>query len=309
MLSHHPHVFSTGGRFFLKIGFALALLGVLFARPSATDANKTELPTTATYQLFEFIPQLMTPHSYRNSVSWQLGGNGVEVEGERLELEAEYWPILYQIWDDYGDLILKWSSYYEVPAELVVATIGVESKGNPKARNRIHTGLMQVAPATARYVLEDPTIDRQALYNAETVIQAGTAYIAYQSPRTQYDPPLVAAAYNAGDLIYSNYKRNPWKLRHTRGHLTKFVRWFNAAYRMFLEMDEAPPHSFARYFEHPFCYGLAEAGACDFADGEQLEALLRQREPGQVANPVEHFKFQVDFPMDLDARNLTQNNM
>ncbi len=44
---------------------------------------------------------------------------------------------------------------------------------------------------------------------------------------TNFEPPLVAAAYNAGSLRRSD--ENRWKLRSTGGHIDRFCLFFNDA--------------------------------------------------------------------------------
>lgn len=48
------------------------------------------------------------------------------------------------------DLMQVYADYYEIPVELVRKVAKRESTFNPKARNGIYMGLMQISPATAR---------------------------------------------------------------------------------------------------------------------------------------------------------------
>jgi hypothetical protein len=52
-------------------------------------------------------------------------------------------------------------------------------------------------------------------------------------PKTGYDPPLVAAKYNAGSLIANNSPQNRWRLRMfpigTSKHVDRFIAFFNDA--------------------------------------------------------------------------------
>jgi|GEM_PF-4990691 len=60
-----------------------------------------------------------------------------------------------------------------------------------------------------------------------------------QARLTGFDPPLVAAAYNAGSLYRNDGAANHWKLRQypigTAEHVDRFCRFFNAA------LAEEPP--------------------------------------------------------------------
>ena len=64
-------------------------------------------------------------------------------------------------------------------------------------------------------------------------IQAGTAYIRQQEGRTDFDPPLVAAAYNAGGVYVQTGEKNRWRLRQypigTGKHCDRFVKWYGDA--------------------------------------------------------------------------------
>ena len=68
-------------------------------------------------------------------------------------------------------------------------------------------------------------------------IEAGTAYIARQEAKTGFDPPLVAAAYNAGGVYEEAREPNRWRLRcyplGTGHHVDRWVKWFNDAVRLF----------------------------------------------------------------------------
>jgi soluble lytic murein transglycosylase-like protein len=58
-------------------------------------------------------------------------------------------------------------------------------------------------------------------------IEAGARYIRSQRPKTDFEPPLVAAAYNAGSLRESSANR--WHLASTAEHLDRFVKFYNDA--------------------------------------------------------------------------------
>jgi hypothetical protein len=77
------------------------------------------------------------------------------------------------------------------------------------------------------------SVDRSWLLDPANSIAAGTAYIAQQAKLTRLDPPLVAAAYNAGRLAKNDGAKNRWKLRQfpigTGEHVDRFVRFFNDA--------------------------------------------------------------------------------
>jgi len=153
------------------------------------------------------------------------------------------------IWNRYGEDIKKWCAFYQVPEELVIATIATESSGGAGARreepgyvsdletpHRVSVGLMQTLLSTAQETLHMSEIDAAWLEDPGNSIQAGVAYIARQSELTNYDPPLVAAGYNAGGLYPNRNAHNPWGLRcypiNTGEHISRYVKWFNDAVAM-----------------------------------------------------------------------------
>jgi soluble lytic murein transglycosylase-like protein len=72
-------------------------------------------------------------------------------------------------------LIVKYAAEYEVPVELVRRVVKRESNFNPKARNRIYYGLMQIRHDTARTMgYRGPA---GGLLDAETNLKYGVKYL------------------------------------------------------------------------------------------------------------------------------------
>jgi hypothetical protein len=150
-----------------------------------------------------------------------------------------------RVWESYGDAINRTARARRVPCELIVATICTESGGKADAvreepgfvsdsetPNKVSPGLMQTLISTASSTLQ-MSVDRRWLLEPANSIEAGTAYIAQQARDTALDPPLVAAAYNAGRIKYQDGSANRWKLRQYRigtgEHCDRFVRFLNDA--------------------------------------------------------------------------------
>jgi hypothetical protein len=141
---------------------------------------------------------------------------------------------------------------------VIIATICTESGGNPADErdepgfvsydatpDRVSIGLMQTLISTARAALGGlPEIDGPWLLVPDNSIRAGTAYIAQQTSKTQFDPPVVACAYNAGGVHQQNGPENRWRMRQypigTSHHADRFVAWFNDCFRMY-ELDGGAP--------------------------------------------------------------------
>ncbi len=198
---------------------------------------------------------------FDGSVSWRLTDRGVSIDGAEPQGTAGEPATVRRVRAQFGDSIERWGAEFGVPAELIVATICTESGGNPaderkepgfisyeETPHRVSTGLMQTLISTARGTLQMPAIDHAWLLEADNSIRAGTAYIASQQAQTQFDPPVVACAYNAGSVRENQSPDNRWRMRQfpigTDHHANRFVEWFNDCFRMYRADGGAPELSF-----------------------------------------------------------------
>ncbi|WP_136418632.1 lytic transglycosylase domain-containing protein [Herbaspirillum sp. ST 5-3] len=124
----------------------------------------------------------------------------------------------------YHQMVLNASSQYGVPASLIHAVIQKESGYNPGARSVKHArGLMQITPETARFV---GVHNSKRLYDPQTNINAGTAYLKYLiANHATVDEAL--AAYNSGPGNVRKYKGVP-PFRETR----RYVRDVKKLYKV-----------------------------------------------------------------------------
>ena len=195
-------------------------------------------------------------HQFRDSVRWRLTDEGVEIEGSGVERSRGRPTMVTRVWEAFGDDINAVSKARGVPVPLIIATICTESGGNPDAvrlepgyssdqatPHRVSVGLTQTLISTARESMR-MSVDREWLRRPRNAIDAGTAYIAHQRKLTSLDPPLVAAAYNAGRLAHQTGDRNRWKLRQypigTGEHCDRFVRFYNDAVAVLAGHSRAP---------------------------------------------------------------------
>lgn len=207
--------------------------------------------TTPAQRLAYYSPLLQAWHIHptcgAGARSWRLTGAGIEVtEGGVLRTGGEPATVL-RIWSAYRTALCSSARANGVPVELLVATSATESGGNPAAvlqepgyvsddqtPGRISAGLCQTLLSSASEVMRQP-VTRVWLQVPGNSIEAGARCIARAKGRTGFDPPLVAACYNAGSLRPS--KRNPWGLVCTDDgnndptdggdHVTRWVKWFN----------------------------------------------------------------------------------
>ena len=186
---------------------------------------------------------------YPGSVRWRLTAQGLEVEGtpggppRTLGQPAT----MMRLGQAYGRELELAASRHGVPVEILLATIATESGGDPNAvrqepgyqsdaatPDRISAGLCQLLLSTAREALGAPGLTRKDLKDPQLNLLGGAAYIRSQRAKTQFDPPLVAAAYNSGGVYREEAPANPWRLRcypkGTGAHITRWVRWSNDAW-------------------------------------------------------------------------------
>jgi len=183
---------------------------------------------------------------------WRITADGLEIEGEGIQRTAGEPVTMRRIYEEYGNIIRLVESSKGVPAELIMTTIATESGGNKGAirqepgyisdtetPHRVSVGLMQTLISTAQSMqalcgyFGVPPMDRTALIEPYWSILSGALYIKFQSKQTHFDPPLVAAAYNAGGIYRQQGKKNRWGLRQypigTGKHCDRFVQWWGDA--------------------------------------------------------------------------------
>lgn len=199
---------------------------------------------------------------FQGGVMWRVNDDGfVEINGSGIERSKAKPDPAKLIWDKFGDDITATSKMLEVPADLIIACICTEAlvqvmKGDYAAERkepgylsdsqtpgRVSFGIMQTLLSTAQSMLPGVKVNRKWLTVPANSIRAGAMYIRSQRMSTKYDPPMVAAAYNAGGVYLNNGTKNRWKLRcfplGTGDHIDRFVRFYNDAVQMRRELANA----------------------------------------------------------------------
>ncbi|MFM0631227.1 transglycosylase SLT domain-containing protein [Paraburkholderia xenovorans] len=196
------------------------------------------------------LGRLARQHRYFSSSDvWRLVRAGVVIQDDAGAVctKAERDQVR-QVFTEHKEALATILSKVAVPIELVLACICAESGGKPKAERRepgcstvdpaltpgrVSVGLMQTLLSTARDALRRPGLSLDDLRDPLVSIEAGATYIWRQARLTGFDPPLVAAAYNAGGLRFNDSRANRWKLVQypigTSAHVDRFVGAFNAA--------------------------------------------------------------------------------
>lgn len=208
------------------------------------------------------LVRLTEQHGWRESVTWRVTPEGLVTEGRKhpRKTSRAKWAVL-KTWKRHGKLIARVAAREGVPAELLLAAVAIESRGNPRAVRRepgyvsdartphkAVLGLGQMLLTTARATMGNRRIDRCWMFNPTNAMTATARYIKHQARKTRWDPPLVGAAYNAGGVYHQGGEKNRWKMRNypigTATHIDKFVYGFNASMRLFGKMKNPPATSF-----------------------------------------------------------------
>lgn len=247
------------GSVFNPIQFVLSALNARLVTeaigtlPDLDLAPPTESPLASFPSVTAVLPDLVRLHQFRDSVKWRLTAQGLEVDG-RIEGTAGELQTVPRVWRNFGDSIRHWAQHYQIPVELIIATICTESHGDPNASRtepdgRQSVGLMQTLIGTAQDMVPEVTVTPVWLRMPDNAIHAGSAYIDHQRGSTRLDPPKVACAYNAGGVKPDDSPENRWRMRQfpigSSVHADRFVLWFNDCFRLF-ERDGAPDLSLYR---------------------------------------------------------------
>ena len=130
--------------------------------------------------------------------------------------------------DKYRDEINGASSEFGVDAELIRGVIHTESRFRRDACSRAGAmGLMQLMPKTAEWIAKEIGTPSLAddLYDAESNIRLGTAYLKYLLGKYSLRDAL--AAYNAGEGNLDKWKsegREEYGFAETRDYVKKVLR-------------------------------------------------------------------------------------
>jgi len=117
-------------------------------------------------------------------------------------------------------MIKKAAARYQVPEELVMAVIKVESNFNPQATSHMGAmGLMQLMPGTAR------DLGVQRPYDPAENIEGGTKYLRELLDRYDGNVPKAVAAYNCG---MGNVEKGRLP-QETRNYLQLVKRYYNGS--------------------------------------------------------------------------------
>lgn len=116
---------------------------------------------------------------------------------QQLRQTPEYWQALYPF--PYEETILKWSKQRQLNPLLVTSLIRQESRFEPEIESSAGAlGLMQVMPATGKYVASNIGLSNYSLTVPEDNVNIGTYYLDFTHKKYSNNSMLAVASYNAG---------------------------------------------------------------------------------------------------------------
>ena len=116
---------------------------------------------------------------------------------QALSKQLNYWQARYPF--PYFNEIKKWSADRKVNPLLVTALMRQESKFERKIKSVVGaTGLMQIMPATAKWIAPQIKLDKFDLENPDHNIKMGTWYLDHTHDQYKGNSMLAIASYNAG---------------------------------------------------------------------------------------------------------------
>jgi soluble lytic murein transglycosylase len=131
--------------------------------------------------------------------------------------EREVWMLAYPA--AYREHVLSAAGATGIDPYLILAVIREESRFDPDVVSFAGaTGLMQLLPSTARYLIRGGTVSSSELVRPDVNIRYGAVYLQRMLSRFGGDMVLALAAYNAGPGAAARFARTL-----PRGHEAEFI--------------------------------------------------------------------------------------
>ena len=152
--------------------------------------------------------------------------------------------------DKYADLVSKYAAEYNVPEDVVFATIKVESSFDTHAVSSAGAmGLMQMLPSTFEWLTGDEHLaehlSAELLFEPEVSIRYGVYYLKYLYSKFDHKWDVACAAYNGGegnvaywlaDEKYSDGEGNLTAYPKEFGETKNYVKKIKKAREMYREL-------------------------------------------------------------------------
>ncbi|MBV8885806.1 MAG: transglycosylase SLT domain-containing protein [Chroococcidiopsidaceae cyanobacterium CP_BM_RX_35] len=133
-----------------------------------------------------------------------------QAQYQAIRQQSFYWQALYPL--PFFKEVTTWSQQRQLNPLLVTALIRQESEFNPEIRSAAGAlGLMQMLPATAKWVAGKTHLQQYNLENPNDNIQLGTWFLDYTLQEYDNDSMLAVASYNAGTTNVTNWLKQMGK--------------------------------------------------------------------------------------------------
>ena len=154
---------------------------------------------------------------------------------------------------DYSELIEKYSKEYNIPGDVIYATIKVESDFDPEAISSAGAiGLMQIMPSTFEWLTGDEHLGEHLssnkLFDPEVNIRYGTYYLKYLYTKFDHNWDTVAAAYNGGEGNVAKWLADE-RYSDGNGNITDFPDKFSETENYVKKIAREREHYQELYFE------------------------------------------------------------
>ncbi len=149
---------------------------------------------------------------------------GILVDFAWTSLEKAVYP------QKYAELVSTYASEYNVPEDVIYATIKVESSFAPEAISRAGArGLMQMLPSTFEWLTGDEHLGEHLTANLLTVpevnIRYGVYYLKYLYSKFDHNWDVACAAYNGGEGNVAEWLADD-RYSDGEGNLTDYPKEF-----------------------------------------------------------------------------------
>ena len=143
----------------------------------------------------------------------------------------------------YAELVSKYADKYNIPEDVIYATIKVESSFDPEAVSHADArGLMQMLPSTFEWLTGDEHLgehlDVDQLLVPEVSIRYGVYYLKYLYSKFDYNWDVACAAYNGGEGNVSEWLEDD-RYSDGEGNLTAYPKNFKETKNYVKKIDQA----------------------------------------------------------------------
>ena len=143
----------------------------------------------------------------------------------------------------YADLVSKYADEYNVPEDVVYATIKVESSFDTHAVSSAGAmGLMQMLPSTFEWLTGDEHLAEhlspELLFDPEVSIRYGVYYLKYLYSKFDHNWSVASAAYNGGEGNVAKWLSDE-RYSDGEGNLTAYPDEFDETKNYVKKIDKA----------------------------------------------------------------------